>query len=49
MEVHDRKMTAGEARLGLCQMACVSTGGADSFRVMLLETLFTAPTDRKRF
>jgi hypothetical protein len=31
MELRDRKMTAGEAILGLCQMSCVSTGGADRF------------------
>jgi hypothetical protein len=31
--MHDRKMTAGEARLGLYHMACVSTGGADGFEL----------------
>jgi len=33
MEMRDRKMTAGEARLGLCHMACFSAGGADSFEL----------------
>lgn len=35
----DRKMTTDEARLGLCQRACVSAGGADSFEFCYSETV----------